>query len=453
MSPPVPDEPRPDEPRPDGPLPDGPLPDEPQGLDEPSAEGVHPVGQPSEEERSPAAEAFSRTASVLGRAASAIARAAAAVTSAVTSDDHDDPVPASGTVSTPDTVSIPDTGSTSGSGRDTGAGQSAPSLSAAVVDVVAAGFGTASRSSLTRLLDRLGVEQEADAAELSAFGEGLRAVAGLLGHEPGLRRALTEPARDGVDRTRLAHVVLDGRVAAPVAALVGDAAGDRWSAPRDLVDGLDVAATAAEVAAARQTGDLDSLEDDIFRFERIVDGNPDLREALSDRRAPASSRAALVHGLLDGKTSGAAIRLVSAAVADLRGRSLETALAEISDLVAALQDRVVAVVRVAAPSHAGAAHLARGAALEGGRPRRATERHRRPDRGRRLSRRDRRHRHRRLGRRPARRRPPPTGRIARRRCPAVTPTPSTSARSAAGHATSQHSHTRGASVPHDGDRT
>ncbi len=236
-------------------------------------------------------------------------------------------------------------GATSGGVTPVGAG----TLSAAVVEVVAGGFGTASRLALARLLDALGVEQGATSADLPVFGEGLRSVARLLGHEPGLRRALTEPSRTPATRSALAHTLLDGRVADPVATMVGDAAADRWSHPRDLVDGLDVAATAAEVAAARSTGDLDSLEDDMFRFERIIDGDPDLRSALADRRAPAASRAALVHRLLDGKASTAAVRLAEASVADLRGRSVETALTEVQALVAALQDRVVAVVRVAAP--------------------------------------------------------------------------------------------------------
>jgi len=222
-------------------------------------------------------------------------------------------------------------------------------LSQAVVAVVAGGFGTSSRQALGRLLDGLAAGQESHGADVADFGEGLRSVAGLLSREPGLRRALTEPSRAPADRAALAHRLLDGRLAAPVATVVADAAADRWSHPRDLVDGIDVAATAAEVAAADRTSDLDSLEDDVFRFERIVDANPELRSALSDRRAPASARAALVHGLLDDKASVAAVRLVTAAVADLRGRSLETALTEVQALVAALQDRVVAVVRIAAP--------------------------------------------------------------------------------------------------------
>lgn len=222
-------------------------------------------------------------------------------------------------------------------------------MSAGVVEVVAAGFGTTSRAALRRLLDTLDAVERADGADLESMGDGLRAVAGLLDGEPGLRRALTDPSREGADRGRLAHRILDGRISAPVAQLVADAATDRWSAPRDLLDGLDVAATVAEVAAAARVGSLDDLEDDIFRFSRIVGGDNELRSALGDRRAPATSRSRLVRRLLADRASAAAVRLVVAAVTDVRGRSLETALNEVEALIAARRDRVVAVVRVASP--------------------------------------------------------------------------------------------------------
>jgi len=286
-------------------------------------------------------------ARVLGKASAALGHAVSAAARAVTGG------PGAGDADTGEgdrpTAPVEPTATSAGQQGPAGRGTAGSALSQAVVAVVAGGFGTSSRLALGRLLDGLAAGQESHGADVADFGEGLRSVAGLLSREPGLRRALTEPSRAPADRAALAHRLLDGRLAAPVATVVADAAADRWSHPRDLVDGIDVAATAAEVAAADRTSDLDSLEDDVFRFERIVDANPQLRSALSDRRAPASARAALVHALLDDKASVAAVRLVTAAVADLRGRSLETALTEVQALVAALQDRVVAVVRIAAP--------------------------------------------------------------------------------------------------------
>lgn len=216
-------------------------------------------------------------------------------------------------------------------------------------------LGTASRATLRDLLteldrlERAGATDRGQADHLDALGNDVRAVAALASREPGLRRALTDPSREGSDRARLAHRLFDDRVSAAAVEITAMAAGGRWSAPRDLVDALDLTATAAEVAAADRAGQLDSLEDDLFRFSRIVAGTAQLRTALSDRSAPEQSRADLVRRLLADRTGPAAIRLAVAAATDLRERPIEVALAEDGHVVAARRNRVVALVRVAAP--------------------------------------------------------------------------------------------------------
>ena len=211
-------------------------------------------------------------------------------------------------------------------------------------------LGTASRATLLDVLSELDrVEAEDRGGDLDSLGDQLRAVAGLASREPGVRRALTDASRDGDARAGLAHSLLDGRVSTAAAHVAAAAASGRWSAPRDMVDALDTVATAAEVAAADRAGQLDDLEDDLFRFERIVAGTPALRSAMSDRSAPESSRRALVHALLDDKVGGTAVRLAVAAATDLRQRPVEAVLSETGDIVAARRDRVVATVRTAAP--------------------------------------------------------------------------------------------------------
>ena len=44
----------------------------------------------------------------------------------------------------------------------------------------------------------------------------------------------------------------------------------RWSQSRDLVDSLEELANIAELTAAQQAGSLDDVEDELFRFGRIV---------------------------------------------------------------------------------------------------------------------------------------------------------------------------------------
>ncbi len=209
-------------------------------------------------------------------------------------------------------------------------------------------LGTASRATLRALFGVLD-EVEAGRGELDGLGDQLRAVAALTAREPGIRRALTDAARAGEDRSALAHRLLDGKVSTAAADMTARAASGRWSAPRDLVDALDIVATAAEVAAADRAGALDSLEDDLFRFGRIVAADEGLRSALSNRTAPTPARAELVRRLLAGRASEAAVRLATAAATEVRGRSVEVALAEQDEVVAARRHRIVALVRTAHP--------------------------------------------------------------------------------------------------------
>ncbi len=209
-------------------------------------------------------------------------------------------------------------------------------------------LGTTSRSTLRLLFGELDAV-ETGGGELDGLGDELRAVAALAAREPGVRRALTDAARAASDRSALAHRLFDGKVSPAASEMTARAASGRWSAPRDLVDALDIVATAAEVAAADRAGALDSLEDDLFRFGRIVAADQPLRSALSDQTAPTSARAALVQRLLDGKASAAAIRLATAASTEVRGHNVEVALAEQGEVVAARRNRVVALVRSAQP--------------------------------------------------------------------------------------------------------
>jgi ATP synthase F1 delta subunit len=64
--------------------------------------------------------------------------------------------------------------------------------------------------------------------------------------------------------------------------------------------------------------DLDDIEDELFRFARVVESAPALRSALSDRSLPLPLRRGVVTDLLDGRVHGATVRLVNEA---LRGRT------------------------------------------------------------------------------------------------------------------------------------
>ena len=194
-------------------------------------------------------------------------------------------------------------------------------------------------------------EQLTDALEGRAdpgvLGEELFAVTHLLDREPGVRRALTDATSLSAARSGLARRLLDGRVSGPTLDLITGMADSRWSSPRDLADAAEELAVLATSAAAERDGQLDDLEDELFRFGRILSAEPALRSALSDPALPGEGKRDLLDTLLAAKVTPAALRLIAQAVVYPRGRSLEATLDEYGRLAAAWRQRLIAVVRVA----------------------------------------------------------------------------------------------------------
>jgi len=123
----------------------------------------------------------------------------------------------------------------------------------------------------------------------------------------------------------------------------------RWSQSRDLVDALEELADTADLTAAEKDGTLDDVEDELFRFGRIISANTELRAALTDRAASTAAKIELLHRLLGGRAAQVTERLVTRLVTAPRGRSLESGLESLSKLAAERRDRLVAVVTSAVP--------------------------------------------------------------------------------------------------------
>jgi F-type H+-transporting ATPase subunit delta len=208
----------------------------------------------------------------------------------------------------------------------------------------------ASRESLAGLRDRLAPATKG--TDPAAVGEELFAVVSLLDSAVALRRALTDPARSGEDRAGLAETLLRDKVGPATLELVDAAVRSSWSRQRDLPDSLEYLGVLAEVQAAERDGQLDEVEDALFRFGRLVDSEGALLRALTDRAAPPDRRAGLVRTLLEGKAHPAAVRLVEHAVVAPRGLTLTRGLERYSKIAAGWRDRLVATVYTAIPLQA-----------------------------------------------------------------------------------------------------
>jgi F-type H+-transporting ATPase subunit delta len=207
----------------------------------------------------------------------------------------------------------------------------------------------ASRASLAEMKEHLGetIGAAADVERSAALGDELFAVVHLLDREHSLRRALSDPSKPADEKAAVTASLLNGKVSPGAAELIASAVRLRWSAPRDLADALAQLAVTAFVASAEADGKLDDLEDELFRFGRVVAAEPGLRAALSDPSASAVRKRDLLAGLLRGKATEQAIRLITEAASHPRGRSLEANLEEYAGLAAQRRERLVAVVRTA----------------------------------------------------------------------------------------------------------
>lgn len=187
-----------------------------------------------------------------------------------------------------------------------------------------------------------------EGADATGLGDDLFALALSLDGTHSLRRALTEPAVAVEAKVRLLHLLLAERIGGPAMTVAESAVGLRWSSTRDFPDALEQASVSAHVAKADSEGHLDDLEDNLFRFSRIADGNAGLRDALADSSTPLEAKRSLLRDLLGDKVDQSTATLLAQAVAG-RHRSLTQVLAVYQRVAAGRRDSMIATVWVASP--------------------------------------------------------------------------------------------------------
>ena len=94
-------------------------------------------------------------------------------------------------------------------------------------------------------------------------------------------------------------------------------------------------------------GHVNEVQDELFRFSRVIEGNDELRDALGDPHLPAARRQQICEDLLDGKASPITVSLVSLVVGLGRARELPAIVGRLLELTASSGDRHIAEVRSA----------------------------------------------------------------------------------------------------------
>lgn len=103
----------------------------------------------------------------------------------------------------------------------------------------------------------------------------------------------------------------------------------------------------AMLGIARAEGHVDEIERELFQFARAVDGNDDLRAALTDQALPADRRFAVVAEIMGAKALAPSTALAAAVVSAGRGGELAAIVDRFVELAAEGRDHEVAEVRSA----------------------------------------------------------------------------------------------------------
>jgi F-type H+-transporting ATPase subunit delta len=208
----------------------------------------------------------------------------------------------------------------------------------------------ASRESYAAAVARLeSIVPDTSPEDLAATADEVLAVADLLRREPRLRRAFSDPARTGTDRVELLRSMLGSKVSGPTAGLLEALVGGRWSSSNELLDGVETLGVQTILASADKADDLAEVEDELFRFGQMVDGNLELAAAVGDSSASVDRRVELVNALLEGKAKPATIRLAKVALSGYGGRNFSSSLTRLVEAAAERRERQIAYVTAAAP--------------------------------------------------------------------------------------------------------
>ena len=175
-------------------------------------------------------------------------------------------------------------------------------------------------------------------------GEQLFAVANLLEGEKSLRRHLSDSGAPVAQRQAVAAELLGNQISAETHEVIKTVLAQRWSNASDLIAGIEQAGALVIFASAQALGAIDVVEDEIFYFARLVDGEPQLQMALSNSATSSTAKSDLVTELLKGKANSATVSVLVQFTSHPRGRRVGLALDELSGLAAGRRGLIVATV-------------------------------------------------------------------------------------------------------------
>jgi F-type H+-transporting ATPase subunit delta len=178
-----------------------------------------------------------------------------------------------------------------------------------------------------------------------AAGEQLLEAALVVDGSAALRSALADDTAPLASRTSIVTSVFGGYQKSAQAVLTSLASG-RWSSEDDFVAGIERLGIRAVASSAPKTV---SIDDELFAFSTAVSSNAELELALGSRLGSSEEKVALVTSLLSGKASKQTVAILSALLAQPRGRRIAELIRYAAGIVAEASGHTVATITVAVP--------------------------------------------------------------------------------------------------------
>lgn len=212
-------------------------------------------------------------------------------------------------------------------------------------------LGSASRDAQSALVGKFDAASAGmSGAALAALSEELIAVVKLLVREPILGRHLAEATGEVDAKQQLLARLLSGKVGATALDLLNAAVSVRWSATSDFVGSVEHIAALSLLVGVERDNQADEVEDQLFRFSRVLDAQPQLITLLSDYTTPATDRVGLLQNVLNRNTGAnpRTVALLTQTVELLHGERADEAVIRLAQLAVARRGEIVADVSAAA---------------------------------------------------------------------------------------------------------
>ena len=189
----------------------------------------------------------------------------------------------------------------------------------------------------------------ASSSDCTSISADLFTVLFALNSAVGLRRAFTDPSRDGVAKAVLVNDLFGKSVTTKVLDILTEAVSLRWSSSIDFASAIEQLAIEAEATAANNDGSIDEVQNELFAFAGILSQNQELRRVLGSSAGSPAGKIELIRSLLGAKVSPSTLRLLTYMVNDLAGRVIDHVLEIYVQAVAARRNRLIVLVRSRSP--------------------------------------------------------------------------------------------------------